>query len=357
MKTGLFYVCEAPDNDVQRAYRELLEQVEYAEELGFDSVWLAEHHGSNYGTMPRPAIMAAAIAQRTERIRIGVMVSILPFANPVRNAEDWAMVDVLSDGRLDFGTGRGYQPREFAMMGRDPAQSRELYAEGLEIMLGLWSNETFSYEGQFHSFADASLVPRPLQDTVPMWVAALSPETYQLAAERGMQVITQPNNRQTLEDLKENIRRAKDVYVANGFERADLEFPTNMIVHLGPTRDAALQRAEPAFDWYMTRLRGLVPGSDGKPVASGYESYASGYAAEEEMFSLAHQAQQRLALVTDPDDAREFMLGLREEIDLKHFTGFMRFGGMANEHVKESMRLWATEVMPAVRENAAVASP
>src|SRR5262249_38274889 len=116
MRFGLFYVCEAPDGGVQRSYREMLDQVEYAEELGFDTVWLAEHHGSSYGTMPRPAIMAAAVAARTTRMRVGVMVSVLPFSNPVRNAEDWAMVDVLSGGRLDLGTGRGYQPREFAMM-------------------------------------------------------------------------------------------------------------------------------------------------------------------------------------------------------------------------------------------------
>ncbi|GAA3546847.1 LLM class flavin-dependent oxidoreductase [Nocardioides daeguensis] len=352
MKTGLFYVCESPDNDVKRAYAEMLDQVEYAEELGFESVWLAEHHGSNYGSMPRPAIMAAAIAQRTARIRIGAMVSILPFENPVRTAEDWAMVDVLSEGRLDFGTGRGYQPREFAMMGKDPAQSRELYNEALDIVLGLWREDSFSYDGPFHQLENTTLVPRPLQSQVPTWVAALSPETYEMAAARGVRIITQPNNRQTLEDLKKNYLAAEQVYFESGFERQDLEFPMNMVVHLASSKSKALERSERSFDWYMTKLRGLVPGSDGKPAAKGYETYAAGYAADEAKFSLRGQAEERLVLVTDPDDAREFMLALQQELDLKHFTCFMRFGGLGHDDVKESMRLWATEVAPALREAA-----
>ena len=117
MRFGLFYVLESPDGDHRRAYKEMLGQIEYAEELGFDSVWLAEHHGSAYGSLPSPAVAAAAIATMTERLRIGIAVSILPFSNPVRTAEDYAMVDVISNGRLDMGVGRGYQPREFAMLG------------------------------------------------------------------------------------------------------------------------------------------------------------------------------------------------------------------------------------------------
>ncbi|RIK03299.1 MAG: luciferase, partial [Acidobacteria bacterium] len=117
MKFGIFYVLECPDRDFSRAYREMLEQIAYAEQLGFDEVWLAEHHGSDYGSMPSPQVAAAAIAARTERMRIGIAVSNLTFDWPVRIAEDYAMVDVISGGRLDFGVGRGYQPDEFHNMG------------------------------------------------------------------------------------------------------------------------------------------------------------------------------------------------------------------------------------------------
>src|SRR5271154_2721198 len=93
---------ETRGGDYKKAYNEALGQIEYAEELGFDNVWLAEHHGSKYGSMPSPQVFAAAVAQATERIRIGIAVSVLPFDNPVRVAEDYAMVDVLSNGRLDL---------------------------------------------------------------------------------------------------------------------------------------------------------------------------------------------------------------------------------------------------------------
>ena len=165
MRFGMFYVLESPDGDHRRAYKEMLGQIEYAEELGFDSVWLAEHHGSAYGSMPSPAVAAAAVAAITERLRIGIAVSILPFGNPVRIAEDYAMVDVISNGRLDMGVGRGYQPREFAMLGLADQQqhSRAIFAESLDILIGLWENDTFSYQGEFYQIDNVSLSPRPVQ--------------------------------------------------------------------------------------------------------------------------------------------------------------------------------------------------
>ena len=110
MKMGLFYVNECHDQNYERAYGEMLEQIQYGEELGFESVWLAEHHFSSYGSMPSPQVAAAAISQITKKMDIGIGVSILNFDNPVRIAEDYAMVDILSNGRLKFGAGRGYQP-------------------------------------------------------------------------------------------------------------------------------------------------------------------------------------------------------------------------------------------------------
>ena len=110
MKFSVFYVLESSDRDFRRAYDEMLEQIRIAESLGFGEVWLAEHHGSDYGSIPSPQIAAAAIAAHTERMRFGIAVSNLTFDWPVRVAEDYAMVDVLSGGRLDLGVGRGYQP-------------------------------------------------------------------------------------------------------------------------------------------------------------------------------------------------------------------------------------------------------
>ena len=98
-------------------YGHALAECRLADELGFDTVWLAEHHFSHYGICPSLAVLAAAVARETRRVRIGTAVVIAPFAHPIRIAEEWAMVDILSGGRLEFGLGRGYQPKEFAGLG------------------------------------------------------------------------------------------------------------------------------------------------------------------------------------------------------------------------------------------------
>ena len=149
MKFGIFYQipCLAGQNAPDR-YREVLYQIELAEDLGFDSVWLGElHFDAALGIMPNINIMAASIAQRTSRMRIGLGVSIIPMHDPLLNAEEAAMVDNLSDGRLEFGVGRGvltfYDPFHI-----NPQQSRERYAEALDIIVGAWTQDGFSYEGK-----------------------------------------------------------------------------------------------------------------------------------------------------------------------------------------------------------------
>jgi alkanesulfonate monooxygenase SsuD/methylene tetrahydromethanopterin reductase-like flavin-dependent oxidoreductase (luciferase family) len=118
VKFGIFFLLEQPPWKSQEpVYRDALGQATYAEELGFDAVWLAEHHFSEYGICPSMAVLAGAIAQRTRRVALGTAVCILPFNHPLRIAEEWAMVDLLSHGRLDFGVGRGYQPAEYAGFG------------------------------------------------------------------------------------------------------------------------------------------------------------------------------------------------------------------------------------------------
>lgn len=356
MQSGIFFVAESPDGDYRRTYREVLELSVYAEELGFDTVWLAEHHGTEYGVVPSPPILATAIAERTERIRLGVMVSILPFQHPIRIAEDYAMLDVLSGGRLNFGTGRGYQPREFEVLGLDAAESRSRFTEGLEAILGLWEHGTFTYRGEHYSFEDFELHPRPLQERVPVWVAALSPETYELAARNRVQILTQPNPRQSFDDLKENVAVAARTFIQHGFAPEEIDFPLNMIVHLAPTMEEARRDSEDALAWYWGKLRGLVPGSKSGGVARGYESYGKAYAAGDDRFTFERLNADRLQLVGTPEMAREFVTEVREEIGVKHFSCFMRIGGLETAKVRRSMELWASEVMPAFADDPPVPS-
>jgi alkanesulfonate monooxygenase SsuD/methylene tetrahydromethanopterin reductase-like flavin-dependent oxidoreductase (luciferase family) len=132
MKFGLFYLfSEFGDVPQDRIFREILEEIDYGEELGFDSVWLPEHHFSVYGTLGNPMTLASAIAQRTKRLRIGTAVMVLPFQHPLRVAEDAALVDALSGGRLLLGVGRGYQVPEFDVFDIPQGASRAMFMESL----------------------------------------------------------------------------------------------------------------------------------------------------------------------------------------------------------------------------------
>src|SRR6266540_5089139 len=144
-------------------YGHALEEARLADELGFDAVWLAEHHFSSYGICPSLAVLAAAIARETRRVRIGTSVVIAPFAHPIRIAEDFAMVDVLSGGRLEFGLGRGYQPKEFQGLGVSMAHTHERFDEAYEIIRRAWSQDRMEFKGEFYEVPPVRVLPKPLQ--------------------------------------------------------------------------------------------------------------------------------------------------------------------------------------------------
>jgi alkanesulfonate monooxygenase SsuD/methylene tetrahydromethanopterin reductase-like flavin-dependent oxidoreductase (luciferase family) len=129
--------------------------------LRFDSVWVPEHHFATPGIIGNPLLLATAISQRTTRIKIGTAAVVLPFQHPLRIAEDAALSDVLSDGRLMLGVGRGWQVPEFEVFQIDQTASKDMFAEGMEILQKAWTEETFSYDGKFWSFKDVSVFPSP----------------------------------------------------------------------------------------------------------------------------------------------------------------------------------------------------
>lgn len=165
MRFGIFSVADHYPRELRRSatelYGELRDQAEAADALGFDSFWIAEHHFHEYGAVPRPPVWLAAAAQRTRRIRLGSAVVVLPFDNPLRTAEDYAMVDMLSGGRLNLGVGSGYLTHEYAGFGLSLEEKRERFTEALEIVLRAWTGERFSYEGRFPHIENVQLnLPR-----------------------------------------------------------------------------------------------------------------------------------------------------------------------------------------------------
>ena len=167
---------------------------ELAEKLGYDKVWIAEHLFSTYGLVTSTQVYAAAIAQRTKKVRIGMAVCAIPFNHPLRTASDFALVDILSHGRLDFGVGRAYQPHEFVGLGVPMDQSREMLAEGLDIVLKSWTQEKISYKGKFWTIPEpVEVLPKPVQKPhPPVYQATISPESFEQAARAGINICRWP---------------------------------------------------------------------------------------------------------------------------------------------------------------------
>jgi len=350
VKFSLFYVLESPDRDFRRAYEEMLSQVEIAERLGFDGVWLAEHHGSAYGSMPSPQVAAAAIASRTSRIRIGIAVSNLTLAWPVRIAEDYAMVDVISGGRLDFGVGRGYQPHEFRAMGVADKQdvSREVFDEAFQIVTGLWTKavgEPYTFHGKHFHIDGVDCRPTPVQKpTPPIYVASISPETFDLVADHGHDMLVTPTL-MTLPELNGFVVNAKRTLMHRGRDPLSLDFPMNWQIHLADDDAQAVAEARPCLEWYFENVMSAVP--QGESTPAGYERYAAlAEAAAEGAMSLTGLREGGVCYVGDPDGLIREIEILREETGLDHLICWMRFGGMAHEHVVKSMELLAEHVMP-----------
>jgi alkanesulfonate monooxygenase SsuD/methylene tetrahydromethanopterin reductase-like flavin-dependent oxidoreductase (luciferase family) len=191
---GLFYEWPNPDlRDWRRLFEEGVEQIQYAEELGYDFVLIAEHHFSNYGTSPAPLLQALAIAQRTKRLKIATAVLVLPIWQPLRLAEEVAVLDQLTDGRFICGIGRGYQPHEFARFGVTVEESRRRYEECLDVLRLAWTCDTsFIYHGDYIQVPHETVVwPKPRQQPhPPLWLAGTSPDSIRLAAAQEIVPIT-----------------------------------------------------------------------------------------------------------------------------------------------------------------------
>ena len=198
MRYGLFYLpssLPSSREDGSARLRAVVEQAGYAEQLGFDSIWLAEHHFHSFGGLfSATPVIGSAIAQRTSTIRIGTAVILLPYHNPLRVAEDYATLDCLSGGRLQFGIGHGFVKWEALTFGIPLDELRDRFRENLEVILKTWSEPVLNDKGLFHEYHGVEVWPRPLQQPYPaVWMAATSTvESFELAGRRGFHLMLIP---------------------------------------------------------------------------------------------------------------------------------------------------------------------
>jgi alkanesulfonate monooxygenase SsuD/methylene tetrahydromethanopterin reductase-like flavin-dependent oxidoreductase (luciferase family) len=217
MRLSLAYEMQRPVVDDHAVIEETIEQCLLADRMGFDAVWFVEHHFlTSFSMSPCPEVIFGALSRLTQRIRLGFGVVILPYHHPVRVAERVAMVDHLSGGRVEFGTGRS-APYEQTGMGIDPRHTRAMWEESLRMIPRIWEDGLFSHQGQFWNVPPREVRPKPFQKPHPrIWVAALQPSTYQLAAELGIGVmalsVAAPSYLEPhIKEYKERVQRATPV--------------------------------------------------------------------------------------------------------------------------------------------------
>ena len=196
MELGVLYdLRNPPSSGISNAeiYAETLEHIEAMEALGFDVVWLTEHHFIDDSYLPATLTMAAAVAARTERVTIGTAVLLLPLHDPLKVAEEAAVVDLLSGGRLRLGRGLGYKLQEFDVFGVDRRHRRGLMEEGVEVIRRAWADGPFTYEGRHHRYHDLDVTPKPTQRPGPeIWLAGRDPVPAERAARLGDGLIATP---------------------------------------------------------------------------------------------------------------------------------------------------------------------
>jgi alkanesulfonate monooxygenase SsuD/methylene tetrahydromethanopterin reductase-like flavin-dependent oxidoreductase (luciferase family) len=197
MKFGYFTLSDNAYRDNHRPANqfvsEIIDQAVYAEEVGLHSVWIGEHHFSTLGVLSCPDLALAHIAARTQRIRLAPAVTVLPLHNPIRVAEQWATLDLLSGGRVDFAAGRGYDRREYTPLGVSFENNQSIFEEGMEVVRRLWSAGTpISYHGKHYAFENVMVTPQPVQRPIPAYVGSFSQPSIELAARLGCGLIVAP---------------------------------------------------------------------------------------------------------------------------------------------------------------------
>ena len=350
MKFGLFFLLEKYESvSDTEVYSNALEQVAAAEELGYDSVWLAEHRFTPYGIMPDTTVFGAAVAATTKRLRIGTAVVVLPFFNPIRLAEQVAMLDVMSDGRYDFGVGRGYQAGEYRGFGISMDESRARFEEVLDICIGLWTQDHFSFEGKHFHLDDVTIEPKPIQKPHPpvritvMRTAA----SFRYAAERHYGIVS-GNPYQRDPEFREAFFAYQSVMKEMGLESQAKDFWALTPTFIHEDAEMSVQIPRQSWESYSASFEkyGTPKQADGS-LSRDYAAY------EDRGFGRPGADEDPLKmpsyLLGNPDMAIEKLKGLEKE-GMSNFIVWMnRGGGIPQKEILRSMELFAKKVMPAFR--------
>jgi alkanesulfonate monooxygenase SsuD/methylene tetrahydromethanopterin reductase-like flavin-dependent oxidoreductase (luciferase family) len=266
MKFAVLQFFSWPERRVELAtvYARALDRIEIMDRAGYDAVWLAEHHFSGFSVCPSVHMVGTLAAARTRRLRIGTGVSLAPFYHPLRLAEEVALLDLLSGGRVNWGAGRGFARVEFEAFGVPPEESAARFRETVEIVLRAWTDERLSFSGEHFRFDGIEVLPKPMQRPhPPVWLAASSDRAIDWAAGRGFSILMDPHS--SAAEIGRKRRRYAERLAAAGFSEAGRDIPVARLVALGRNAEAAAAVARSGAEWIVNSYLG----GQHRPVMQG----------------------------------------------------------------------------------------
>ena len=307
MKLGVLQFFSWPGRRTELAtvFSRALERIETMDRSGYDAVWLAEHHFSDFSVCPSVHMMGTLAAARTTRLRIGTGVSLAPFYHPLRLAEEVALLDVLSGGRVNWGAGRGFARVEFTAFGVPPDESASRFRETVDIVLKAWTEERLNFSGQHFQFEDIEVLPKPLQRPhPPVWVAATSEPALEWAASRGHSVLMDPHA--SVSEIGRKRRFYDERMRRAGFALAGRDLPIARLVALADTAAKAEAVARSGAEWMVASYFGAQHNPVGvkDPTTPGADP--------------VRRYLDEVILHGTPDKVLDDILRLREEIGLDY---------------------------------------
>ncbi len=350
MRFGLFYQLPcAPDQAEPIRYNETIEQIVLADQLGFDIAWLAElHFFRPFSIMPAPLYVAVAAAQRTRRIRFGSGVILVPLHHPLRIAEETAVADILTGGRLDVGVGRGTIALHFQGFGVSRDESRARFEEGLEVIVKAWTSDHFEHKGRYFEFPATALAPRPMQKPhPPLRIAANSPDTAEIAGLHNLDVMAaSPLN--PMPGFFEHVRKYRDALSRANHPEEARDVAALFFVSPGDSPQQVRAQFEPSMMHYFRTI--------------GEQAKAGGRGQYEGSYQYLQQVRERAATIGWEEvyptmgvfgpagDCIQRINQIYEGARINQLVCWFNPGGrIPHKDVMTAMERFAKDVMPAVR--------
>lgn len=340
MKYGIgYYSLQSPPHKPKNhadLYREMLDEITTADDMGFDSAWLTEHHFLTDGYCPSLMVTAAAIAARTKKIRIGSGVLLIPLHDPVRVAEDAAVVDLISGGRLILGLGLGYRQVEFENLGRALSERRGRIEESLDILIKGWNDETFSHHGKYYKLDNISITPKPVQNPIPIWIGAFTEPAIRRAARIGAPLYVPAIG--VIPIIKALFDLHSSLLKEYGRNPDDFEKPLVREMYISD------KKSDDAWEDIKENVT---------YTAKGYASWGSMVDREGNLLTDPTDPQlygiaRDQSFIGTPEECIDKINEYRESLPINNLICRFKFPGISHEEAMRSMKLFVDKVLPKV---------